>query len=143
MKTCSRCDIEKPLEDFRFRNKTKNIRAPWCKSCFSEYERNKWRESPERRRSNTDANKQRRKARAKLVWEYLKCHPCECGESDPIVLEFDHNGGVEKFKNVSDMIRSGYSENTLLTEIAKCTVRCVMCHRRRTAIQQGWYKDLI
>lgn len=67
-----------------------------------------------------------------LMHEWLSKHPCvDCGESDPIVLEFDHVRG-DKIGNVSDMVNSCYSWRRILEEIAKCVVRCANCHRRAT-----------
>lgn len=67
------------------------------------------------------------------VFEYLKTHPCiDCGETDPIVLEFDHIHDT-KTSNIADMVGQGTGFAKILTEIAKCEVRCANCHRRRTA----------
>jgi len=72
--------------------------------------------------------------------EYLRSHPCvDCGESDPVVLDFDHRDGVEKIETISGLRARGRREQ-LFAEIAKCDVRCSNCHSRRTAMQFGWSK---
>ncbi|MDT0631365.1 hypothetical protein RQM47_04820 [Rubrivirga sp. S365] len=35
-----------------------------------------------------------------------------------------------------------FSLAKLDAEIAKCEVRCANCHKRKTAIEQGWYASL-
>lgn len=77
-----------------------------------------------------------------LFVEYLATHPCtDCGESDPIVLEFDHLPGFEKKFNVSTAVTgSTRSWSAILAEIAKCEVVCANCHRRRTASRAGHRK---
>lgn len=68
----------------------------------------------------------------KYVQNFLRDNPCvDCGETDPIVLEFDHVRGVKR-KNVADMINAAYSLESLAEEITKCEVRCANCHRRKT-----------
>lgn len=63
---------------------------------------------------------------------YLCNHPCvDCGESDPVVLEFDHVRG-EKVANVANLISGAGKFQRLMDEIAKCDVRCANCHRRKT-----------
>ncbi len=52
----------------------------------------------------------------------------DCGETNPLVLDFDHVIG-EKIMNISDMSRTSYSRETLMNEIDKCEVRCANCHR--------------
>jgi hypothetical protein len=75
--------------------------------------------------------------------DFLRKNPCiDCGETDFKVLDLDHVRG-EKNQNVCDMVRKGFSINKIQEEIDKCEVRCSNCHRRKTAIQLGWYKDII
>lgn len=78
-----------------------------------------------------------RETRAKVkrwIYAYLKEHPCmDCGEADPIVLEFDHIR--DKKFNISDANSMGISLKRVIAEVAKCEVRCANCHRHKT------YKD--
>jgi hypothetical protein len=69
--------------------------------------------------------------RAAYLIEFFRTRPCvDCGESDPLVLEFDHRS--DKIFNISKGIRD-HSWASVLDEIAKCDVVCANCHRRRTA----------
>jgi 5-methylcytosine-specific restriction endonuclease McrA len=88
------------------------------------------------------ANKQqKRKELRQAVYEYYLQHPCvDCGESDPIVLEFDHIR--DKKISISEAMQRRWSKKKVLDEIDKCEVRCANCHRRKTARDQGWYSDL-
>jgi len=75
----------------------------------------------------------------RFVYEYLKEHPCiDCGETNPIKLEFDHVRG-EKKCHVSSLMR----QRTVIkikTEIEKCEVVCANCHRVRTMTRGQWYR---
>lgn len=83
-------------------------------------------------------NDKRRNRNRNYVLEYLSEHPCvDCGETDPVVLEFDHIR--DKDKKISDLIN--YSHNRLKEEILKCEVRCSNCHKRKTSKEQNWYKE--
>jgi len=92
----------------------------------------------------TENNKVTRKRRRAFILDHLRQNPCvDCGETDPIVLEFDHVGeeGSKDF-NISDAIRLGYGLQRIIDEIAKCQVRCANCHRKRTYERAGWgHKD--
>ncbi len=81
----------------------------------------------------------RQKVRAKL-FEFLSTQACvDCGENDPILLEFDHIGKDDKFKDVAKLLSGHYSWLTIEKEIAKCAIRCANCHRRKTYIESGWW----
>lgn len=84
--------------------------------------------------------KEKAKAAAKeFVLAYLLENPCvDCGEQDPIVLEFDHRPGVEKKYEIGDVFRRCLSIETIAREIEKCDVRCANCHRRRTYASRGF-----
>jgi hypothetical protein len=70
--------------------------------------------------------------------------PCvDCGEQDPVVLDFDHVDPNHKRQTVSFLARSGYPWATVMAEVDKCQIRCANCHRRRTAIQFDWPKVAI
>lgn len=75
-----------------------------------------------------------------FLTQYLSSNPCvDCGETDMIVLEFDHRDDVTKVLGVGTMISRGYTLDAVKSEISKCEVRCCNCHRRRTAKQLGWW----
>jgi hypothetical protein len=66
---------------------------------------------------------------------YFAEHPCvDCGESDPIVLEFDHLR--DKAFSIGGSLTDRPWE-AILEEIEKCEVVCANCHRRRTAQTRG------
>lgn len=73
-----------------------------------------------------------------FVRQYLLEHPCvDCGEADPIVLEFDHRDRTTKRFNISRYASSRTMKaETLLAEMEKCDVRCANCHRRKTVKEQ-------
>lgn len=67
-----------------------------------------------------------------FIYMWLISHPCiDCGETDPIVLEFDHLN--DKIANVCKLMADGLSLDRLKKEIDKCDVVCSNCHTRRTA----------
>ena len=75
------------------------------------------------------------KIRAKL-FEFLSDKKCiDCGEHDPIVLDFDHIDPKNKFKIIGRMLSGHYSWESVEKEIQKCEIRCANCHRRKTYIQ--------
>jgi hypothetical protein len=62
------------------------------------------------------------------IHQYLLSHPCvDCGETDIVVLEFDHRDPAERTCSVHKCA----SLRTLEIEIDKCDVRCGNCHTRR------------
>ena len=64
--------------------------------------------------------------------EYKSNNPCvDCGETNPLVLDFDHVRG-EKKRNISDMAHACCSINTIIEEMEKCDIRCSNCHRIAT-----------
>lgn len=66
------------------------------------------------------------------VLNHLKTHPCvDCGESDLILLDFDHRNPEDKKGKVARLAADGVSQSRILDEIQKCDVRCAKCHRLR------------
>jgi hypothetical protein len=141
MKTCRACGQEKPEDQFNWKYESKGVRCATCRDCMQAYIRDHYRRNVDyyvkKARRN---NKRYHKAAQKRLHEYLSTHPCvDCGESDPIVLEFDHVDQGTKRAEVSRMVSSILSWDTITKEVAKCEVRCANCHRRRTAKQRGYY----
>lgn len=75
------------------------------------------------------------------VFQYLLDHPCiDCGESDPLVLEFDHIDPVNKKADICKLVTTNSRLSKVKKEIKKCEVRCANCHKRRTARQTNNWK---
>jgi len=139
MKRCTKCQLEKPFDEFRKRTLGKDGLTTWCKACFKAYERDRWDNLPGEKdriyRNKAIATERGRD----WIWEYLATHPCvDCGESDRVVLQFDHLDN--KQYNVVDLFKN--STATIAIEVAKCEVRCANCHQRKTAEQFGTWRHL-
>jgi hypothetical protein len=143
--SCPKCRQDKTPSEFGRSKGRSTGRQLWCRACKATYDQDLYRSSPARKRSIQAKNKTRAIENAKRVFLYLLAHPCQdCGEEDPVVLEFDHVSG-EKLSAITNMVRGGaYRWDTIAEEIEKCVVRCANCHRRRTAIQLGYrtWRDL-
>lgn len=143
--TCCTCKKDQPLTEFRWKNKTKGIRHHQCKTCLKRFQDSWYQRNKKRHIANV--SQRRREGKAKIrgyILEYLKSHPCSnCGETDPIVLEFHHRNGEEKRANIGEIYGVGFSWKIVEKEIAKCDVLCANCHHRKTAKEQGWYKSVL
>ena len=141
-KRCSACKQWKPLTEFHRNRTRRDGRQNMCKPCNISRNQRWYREHPEVRAERMDEWTRRRKRKLqRLVLEYLRDHPCvDCGEADPIVLDFDHQR--DKIANISQMVLRKRPWSVILAEIAKCEVVCANCHRRRTAAQQRTYRYL-
>jgi hypothetical protein len=139
-KVCTCCGIEKPIEEFPWKNMFTGKRHARCKTCTAELSGAWYEENKEHHVQNVRENTKKAKDLAReFIYQYLLIHPCtNCGEKDPAVLEFHHVG--EKDKEIGRMIAQGYGVEALAAEISRCVVLCANCHRRLTAEEKGWYK---
>ena len=142
-KVCSKCREEYDISHFSWSIKGVKRHAK-CLKCRSE-ERSAYYQvhREEELAYKYERQKDRRDEARKYVWEYLSTHPCvDCGETDSIVLSFDHVRGSKKM-NLSQMVNQGYSLKVLQAEIDKCEVRCMNCHMRQEKVRRGTkYPDL-
>jgi len=136
-KRCSRCRELKPASEFAWHRRGLERRQAYCRSCHAAYRRAHYLANRER---HIAAAKRWREALVKERTEFLgaffRRHPCvDCGQTDPVVLEFDHLG--EKAFDISSGIRAR-NWRAVIAEIGKCEVVCANCHRRRTAVRGGF-----
>lgn len=107
------------------------------------YHRKWYRANIVKRRADikTSVAKRRQDTKSKVI-DYLRVRACvDCGESDIIVLEFDHTEDNKSY-GVSEMIGNGMKWESVLKEIEKCEVVCANCHRRRTASRSSSYRNM-
>ena len=117
-------------------------RDSMCRECRREYGRRHYQANRERYIANAAALKRRtRLKRVSYLLEYFRSHPClDCGEADPVVLEFDHVGEKD-FAVTRNFAERRWQ--SILDEIEKCEVVCANCHRRRTAKRRGALRYLM
>lgn len=141
MKHCSKCGLTLPLSEFPVRSARTQKPSAYCKPCQREYCRAHYRTNGRKHNIRRYGNQKRyRIANRQRFYEYLKNKSCvDCGERDPLVLEFDHVRG-EKCGNISEMVSNGASWTRIECELAKCEIRCANCHRRKTARDFKWFK---
>jgi hypothetical protein len=141
-KICGRCRQLRPTADFAWRRKARNQRDNYCRACRAAYKQEHYAAHRERYVANAVRRKQLLIAErtAHLIALFGE-RPCaDCGETDPLVLEFDHLG-VKNF-NIAAGLRN-HSWQAVLAEIDRCEVVCANCHRRRTALRGGFARAVV
>jgi hypothetical protein len=140
---CTKCGLEKSIEEFPFKSTSRGIRHSVCKDCTNIRSSVRYYNDPQQHIQRVNQSRgDYLQNNAQYVFDYLSEHPCiECGETSPTLLEFDHRPGTNKIERISQMVTSGYSLEKIITEISKCDVRCVNCHRRKTSQERGWFKS--
>jgi hypothetical protein len=133
---CYRCGELKPVEDFSWRRKAKGQRDSFCRPCRSAYGREHYEANRQRYIDQAAISKRKLTlARTKYLIKFFETNPCvDCGETDPIVLEFDHLRD-KSFAIGPQLSRKNWE--SILAEMKKCEVVCANCHRRRTARRKG------
>lgn len=143
-KICTNCNKKKIITDFARRG---SRHSSICKDCHNAYYVVYFSDPENKRKQiarSVRNNRKKRLATMTKLWNYYLEHPCrECGESDPTVLDADHRDPTTKVCEISKMVGRGFSWEVICTELQKCDILCAVCHRRRTAKQQGWYAGVI
>lgn len=133
-------NVELPISQFNRNSSKIDGLDTYCRECRRDYNRRYYQTKAGRKekvRALADESKRKIK---EYVIIYLSTHPCvDCGESDPVVLEFDHRETSNKIDSVAKIVSSSFSIQKVIAEIAKCDVRCANCHRRKTAKTFNYY----
>lgn len=148
MKCCSRCKLQKNTSDFYVKDSASGRLHTQCKSCYKEHRKTYYRQHYEkygadyRKRAKTYRDNQRFIFHRQML-EYLSDKSCVvCSESDVRVLEFDHLEPKDKSFSISQAFKLGYKWEDVAIEIKKCRILCANCHKKHTAKQFSWYKDI-
>lgn len=76
------------------------------------------------------ASRQRARQYILQIKEDNEC--IDCGEENPLALQFDHIPGRGKLGHIGWMAARGWGVKRLSEEIAKCELVCANCHLVRT-----------
>ena len=125
--------------EFSFSDEARGVLNSYCRRCHAAYRHAHYlANKPDYVRRAVAQMHARRVQNRFEVLRYLASHPCvDCGIANVIVLEFDHRDPRNKLANVGSMITSKRWQR-VQAEIEKCDVRCVNCHRRKTARDLNW-----
>lgn len=139
-KTCTVCEKTKPFEEFKWERNRYSF--SWCRECRNDNKREWYRNTPGALEQTKKYTRKRKDKNEHYVFQYLLANPCQCGEKNPVYLEFDHKDPKNKRDAVARMVDK-VGLRTLCAELKKCDVLCRKCHRRRTAKQLSWRKGLV
>jgi len=127
-KICCRCNEEKTIDDFLWRNKDKGIKHCQCRICYKQIRKKNYDTN---KQYYLDKNKRIKKRNTEWYKNYKNNLSCEkCGESHIACLDFHHKNEKEKLNNVSIMRATSFSIEKIKEEIGKCVVLCANCHRK-------------
>ncbi len=141
-KRCAVCGQTKSVSEF-YKHHTKGYQNT-CIPCRKEYNKEHYKKDKDKYIARAKERNliQKKKAHG-FILSYLEENHCVvCGETDPVVLDFDHVNPKNKGFTISQGVRRGKNIEVLKKEIERCQVLCANCHRRKTAKENNWYSCL-
>jgi hypothetical protein len=140
MRKCKKCKESKDISGFYTSKYLKNKAHPVCKLCAGLSSKQFFNKLKAVKKKQLIYQTKRRERNLNYAKEYLKSHPCvDCGETNIIILEFDHVRG-NKIMTISQYSHQSYSLEKIQAEIDKCEIRCVNCHRMKTAKDYAYFR---
>ena len=120
MKNCYLCKENKPKMEFNKNSSKKDGLQSMCRSCNKIKAKRYYAENRIHHRSVCTRLKKKRIAENQEVLFELFCRSCcvDCGNTNPLVLEFDHI--ADKESSISKLLANGCSWQRILREIKKC-----------------------
>ena len=114
-KTCSQCNIEKPLSEYYKRNSKNEKPYDRCKKCFNIYCRDRWVE----------------KKIMAINYKGGKCEDCNLSypEQPYVIFDFHHLDPSKKEFSWDKLRLKG--TDSIKKELDKCALLCSNCHRKR------------
>lgn len=95
-KICFSCKIEKNDIEFNKSKKSKDGLYHMCKICKRIYDKNDYDTKSIRKQQIRNSTLKNRLKIQEFIFEFLKDKICiDCGESDVVVLDFDHRENKE------------------------------------------------
>jgi hypothetical protein len=107
---CGACKEYKPIDNFY--KKTKDTYHSYCKNCFNEYVKQRWKD---------------RKLKS-IEYKGGKCSSCGYNKC-PNVLEFHHRDPTQKEFEGKELRQMSWDK--VIKELDKCDLLCSNCHRER------------
>lgn len=127
-KTCGKCKIEKPKDQFSVNNTRKGGLSHECKACHKKYRKDYYINNHAKELERITKRKQKLKEWLKQYKSEVKCN--RCPENHIAVIDFHHMDVRKKELNISLVVRRGWSVKRIMKEIEKCEVLCSNCHRK-------------
>src|SRR3990167_5326726 len=125
MRICSKCQLEKPEDDYRLKNKTTGERRHICKGCVKIYASEHYQKNKEAYLTRTKRDKKKESQKDLELLMELKRSCCKCGFSHFAALDFHHIDPSIKDFTISKMS----SRVKIREEAKKCIILCSNCHR--------------
>lgn len=123
-KVCTKCGLEKPIDEFVKRSSSSDGHASWCKQCQHNHYLQYYKEAKQKFRLRAKQHIQKIKD---YIVEKKSCGCAICGEKDIACLDFHHING--KDFTISQSIRN-VAFDKIKEEVDKCIVLCSNCHRK-------------
>ena len=138
-KYCKRCDETLLVSEFTQSASRYDGLQAYCKNCMKEYRKEHYRAN---KKQYYDRNEKSKAKARQYVLDIKNTTACkDCGvvyKDEPWLVEFDHLPGFEKKRSISEWVNGYGLGQGLISELEKCELVCLICHRRRTAKRGGW-----
>lgn len=138
MKKCSSCQCLFPLSAFNKNARKSDGLQTACKSCTKLASKKHYTGNKQK---YIDRKREYKKTLRLYIIERLKPGCIDCGEKDPVVLDFDHLSN--KKMGINELVTRGAKLADINEEISKCVIRCSNCHRRKTAKENNWLRLMV